>query len=508
MSPRFALAIAATLLIPALAGPSSAGAAVVFGSDLDPQFPPIPAASAVSCDPDPSVTCTDVALSFHEGNDHPAQAPISGVVTLVRYRSNTADEATLRLARLDGNGQAIGVGTGPKVRLNHSGAITDVPVQPGLPIQQGDYLAGDGSRTTAWNCSNTGGSLDVYLPVLGNGPPSRPPDGSRTDCEVLIQGTIEPDADADRLGDESQDNCTGVSNPDGLNTDGDAQGDACDLDDDNDGFADTADNCPTVSNPDQENTDGAPQGNACDPDDDNDGDPDVRDNCPLTRNPSQADADGDGLGDACDLTVDPVPTPELGSVVVASVVSGTVTIALPPGSARAAGAGASQKGLTFIPLQEARAIPVGSFLNTRRGTAQIISATNTAGGTQSGKFSRGLFQVLQSRARRARGLTELRLKGSSFRSCRTGRSGRSGSAGAAQVSRRTIRRLRSNAKGRFRTRGRHSAATVRGTVWITADRCDGTLTKVRRGRVAVRDFRRKRTILVRAGKSYLARAPR
>jgi hypothetical protein len=45
-------------------------------------------------------------------------------------------------------------------------------------------------------------------------------------------------------------------------------------------------------------------------------------------------------------------------------------------------------------------------------------------------------------------------------------------------------------------------------VWLTADRCDGTLTRVTRGRVAVRDFRRKRTVVVRAGKSYLARAPR
>jgi hypothetical protein len=45
-------------------------------------------------------------------------------------------------------------------------------------------------------------------------------------------------------------------------------------------------------------------------------------------------------------------------------------------------------------------------------------------------------------------------------------------------------------------------------VWGTSDRCDGTLTKVSRGRVAVRDFRRKRTITVRRGKRYLARAPR
>jgi hypothetical protein len=133
-----------------------------------------------------------------------------------------------------------------------------------------------------------------------------------------------------------------------------------------------------------------------------------------------------------------------------------------------------------------------------------VSATTQAGRTQSGQFSAGLFQVLQSRRRSAKGLTELRLKGSSFRRCRTRRTGR---ATAAQrgLSRRTIRRLRANARGRFRTRGRHSAATVRGTVWSTTDRCDGTLTKVTRGRVAVRDFRRKRTIILRAGKRYLAR---
>lgn len=42
----------------------------------------------------------------------------------------------------------------------------------------------------------------------------------------------------------------------------------------------------------------------------------------------------------------------------------------------------------------------------------------------------------------------------------------------------------------------------------TTDRCDGTLTAVTRGKVAVRDFRRKRSILVRQGKRYLAQAPR
>jgi CSLREA domain-containing protein len=186
------------------------------------------------------------------------------------------------------------------------------------------------------------------------------------------------------------------------------------------------------------------------------------------------------------------PTAELGRLFVARVVSGTVTIATRPGG-------------PFTPLDEATEIPVGSFLNTRRGTVRLTAAVNTAGKTQSGDFSRGLFQAVQSSRRSARGLTELRLKGSSFRGCRARGSGRSASAA---LSRRTIRRLRANARGSFRTSGRNSSATVRGTIWETIDRCDGTLTKVTRGRVAVRDFRRKKTVIVRAGKSYLAKPRR
>ena len=47
---------------------------------------------------------------------------------------------------------------------------------------------------------------------------------------------------------------------------------------------------------------------------------------------------------------------------------------------------------------------------------------------------------------------------------------------------------------------------MRGTSWWTEDRCDGTLTKVQRGKVAVRDFRLHKTIIVRRGQRYLARA--
>jgi hypothetical protein len=203
--------------------------------------------------------------------------------------------------------------------------------------------------------------------------------------------------------------------------------------------------------------------------------------------------------------IEDLPVPTIGEEVNVGPVpgSGPVLIAVPSGASAAARARASQKGLTFVPLTEARQIPTGSFLDTSRGTVEMVSATGQGQRTQSGKFSAGVFQVLQSRARRARGLTELRLKGGSFRRCGARSSGRTATAA---LSRRTVRRLRANARGRFVTRGRNSSATVRGTIWTTTDRCDGTLTQVRRGTVVVRDFRRKRNVIVRAGKSYLARA--
>ena len=117
---------------------------------------------------------------------------------------------------------------------------------------------------------------------------------------------------------------------------------------------------------------------------------------------------------------------------------------------------------------------------------------------QSGDFSAGVFQVLQSR--RLHELTDLNLAGGNFRAC-TARG-----SGATLASSRVIRRLRGSARGRYRTRGRYSAATVRGTTWDTVDRCDGTLTVVRRGVVVVRDLRKRRNITVRARHSYLTRA--
>jgi hypothetical protein len=83
------------------------------------------------------------------------------------------------------------------------------------------------------------------------------------------------------------------------------------VDGDGDGILDVNDNCPLVANANQLDTDGDGQGNACDLDDDNDGIPDVNDNCPLIANANQLDTDGDGQGNACDLDDDNDGVPDV-----------------------------------------------------------------------------------------------------------------------------------------------------------------------------------------------------
>ncbi len=208
-----------------------------------------------------------------------------------------------------------------------------------------------------------------------------------------------------------------------------------------------------------------------------------------------------------------VKPPVLGRQVNVAPVSGKVTVSLPRGaslSPASNGARAAQiKGRKFVPLNEARQIPVGSFIDTRRGTVSLTSARDTRGRTQAGRFTSGVFQILQSRKRSQKGVTELRLKGTNYNRCGfvNVSSEVESSRRKRRKSRKRLNRLRGNAKGRFRSRGRYSSATVRGTRWTTEDRCNGTFTSVQRGRVDVRDFRRKKTIKLRTGKRYLAKAP-
>ena len=90
------------------------------------------------------------------------------------------------------------------------------------------------------------------------------------EVRLNVSAYIEQDVDGDEWGDESQDNCFGLSNPSQANTDGDGSGDACDLDDDNDSMLDSEDAFPLDAS-ESRDFDGDGQGDNADLDDDNDG---------------------------------------------------------------------------------------------------------------------------------------------------------------------------------------------------------------------------------------------
>ncbi len=212
----------------------------------------------------------------------------------------------------------------------------------------------------------------------------------------------------------------------------------------------------------------------------------------------------------------PPPPPVLGKTANISPVSGVVYIELPPGATLASFSpavlpsqafAALSKGRTFVPLTEARQIPFGSILDTSAGVAHITTATTAAakGKDQFGDFGAGIFKLLQQR--RQRGLTELDILDNHRARQVCASKGKRALAASGHPSSKVLGHLRANSHGHFTARGQFSAATVRGTVWGVLNRCDGTLTRVTRGVLSVRDFRLRKTITLFTGQSYLARAP-
>jgi hypothetical protein len=195
---------------------------------------------------------------------------------------------------------------------------------------------------------------------------------------------------------------------------------------------------------------------------------------------------------AAAIPATPAQGPALGTSVGVAPLKGTVSVKVPGGA-------------DFTELGAGATVPVGAVLDTRKGTVQLTTAVE-GGQTQTATFHSGVFEVRQSPT--GKGLTDIVLRGPAL-TCPAVRRGRGATARAAAApTKRKARKRQLWARdkgGRFRTHGKNSVATVRGTSWVTTDTCAGTRTTVREGAVSVRDTHRKRTVIVRAGKSYLAR---
>ena len=174
----------------------------------------------------------------------------------------------------------------------------------------------------------------------------------------------------------------------------------------------------------------------------------------------------------------PPPTPgETANLVLSR---GTVTFTLP-------------RSDDDIRLRGAAQVPIGTEVDTTSGAAKVTVARGVTLDTS--EFYDGDFTVLQPGPR---SLGVLKLDGGNFLDCL--------SSYRVLAKKRPVRKLWGSGKGHYRTRGRYSSATVRGTKWLTEDLCDATRISVVEGTVLVHDFVRNVDVSVPAGQSYRAQA--
>jgi len=199
------LAAAGALLLLAPAG----NAATVFGSRLiqEPNTNPC------------TTLCSLVDFTHPvdpNGDPDSSGAPVSGVITKFRIRAvgeGGPHNVTFRLGSLSNiaadrsSALATSAGTGPTATVPADNGV-DFPITEvagRLPVQPGQHLAIDEQDVKAIYASS--GDKDTYQfnsPLVdGQGPRG----SDAVTEELLVQAVIEPDADHDGFGDETQDAC-------------------------------------------------------------------------------------------------------------------------------------------------------------------------------------------------------------------------------------------------------------------------------------------------------------
>lgn len=144
----------------------------------------------------------------------------------------------------------------------------------------------------------------------------------------------------------------------------------------------------------------------------------------------------------------------------------------------------------FLRLKTLSSVPYGAVVNAGAGKVRVIAARPRSG-TESGVFYSGSFTMTQH-------------KDGLVRASLNGRPSGCEAKHAARIARAGGVKLWGHVKGHFQTRGAYGTASVRGTIWLTENRCDGTYFHVVEGTLWIRDFTRHRSVVLRAGHSYLA----
>jgi hypothetical protein len=157
---------------------------------------------------------------------------------------------------------------------------------------------------------------------------------------------------------------------------------------------------------------------------------------------------------------------------------------------------------TFVPVESLRDVPFGSIVKAQ-GVATILSERGD-GTDETAQFWGGTFKALQNTNTDSYFVAKLR----SRLHCGNGNKGQVASKATASdpiATAAATRRLWGSGHGKFRSRGRGGAATVRGTTWWSKDTCNGTYFGVTEGiGIDVRDPGHKGLIFLQPGDKYFA----
>jgi hypothetical protein len=153
------------------------------------------------------------------------------------------------------------------------------------------------------------------------------------------------------------------------------------------------------------------------------------------------------------------------------------------------------------PLLAGEQIPIEDVLYVNPRTSRVL--VQTVAGTMN--FYGGKFDLKEIGGSGDKPIVVMRLVGGNFKA-KCGAASRTVQGLNVQAKKTPVRRLWGKGNGRYRTRGRYSSGTVRGTNWLTTDYCDGTNTRVVAGIVRVYDLVKKKWVLLKAGEQYFANA--
>jgi uncharacterized repeat protein (TIGR01451 family) len=141
-----------------------------------------------------------VSWSYLAGTSNPAPG------LKLRIYQPTANPADW-FARSESGQKSPGTGAGQV----HPNQLNTFPESPGIPIKSGDHLGLTTSGGASWGCIPTADSGDL---IRQKNPPDPPvgqngtfPGAALTQLKIGVSAVVEPDADGDNFGDETQDSC-------------------------------------------------------------------------------------------------------------------------------------------------------------------------------------------------------------------------------------------------------------------------------------------------------------